>query len=48
MLRRAAPIIEAVTRAALARSLDDLGGFAPMADISSARHERADARLFTS
>jgi urease accessory protein len=48
ILREVAPTIEAVTAAALARPLDDLGGYAPMADISSARHERADGRLFTS
>lgn len=47
-LRHAAPVIEAVARAALDRSLDDLGGFAPLADIASAHHERAEARLFTS
>ena len=33
VLRGAAPTIEAVTADALARSLDDLGGYAPMADI---------------
>jgi urease accessory protein len=48
VLHSIAPTIEAVTAAALARPLDDLGGCAPMADISSARHERADGRLFTS
>ncbi len=48
LLRRAAPVIEAVTADALGRSIDDLGGFAPMADVSSAHHERADARLFAS
>ena len=48
VLREMAPTIEAVTADALARSVDDLGGYAPMADISSARHERANGRLFTS
>ncbi|MFT3855335.1 MAG: urease accessory UreF family protein [Ilumatobacteraceae bacterium] len=47
-LRRAAPLIETVALAALDRPLDDLGGFAPLADIASATHERAEARLFTS
>ena len=47
-LRRAAPVIESVTAAALTRSLDDLGGFAPLVDVASAFHERAEARLFTS
>jgi urease accessory protein len=32
----------------VARPLGDLGGCAPMADIASAWHERADGRLFTS
>jgi urease accessory protein len=48
VLRSAAPTIEAVTADALARPLDDLGGCAPSADIGSAGHERAEARLFTS
>jgi urease accessory protein len=47
VLHRVAPTIEAVASAAVARSLDDLGGWAPMADIASAWHERADGRLFT-
>ena len=48
VLRGVAPTIEAATAAAVARPLGDLGGFAPMADIASAWHERADGRLFTS
>lgn len=48
VLREAAPTIEAVTAGALARPVDDLGGYAPAVDIASARHERADGRLFTS
>ncbi|WP_274543216.1 urease accessory protein UreF, partial [Microbacterium sp. CPCC 204701] len=48
LLRRVQPVIEAVTADAVARPLRDLGGFAPVADIMSARHERAEARLFTS
>lgn len=48
LLRRAQPVIEAVTADAVARPLHDLGGFAPVADIMSAGHERAEARLFTS
>ena len=48
VLRGVAATIEAVTAAALARPLGDLGGCAPMADIASAWHERADGRLFTS
>jgi urease accessory protein len=48
VLRDVAATIESVTAAAVRRPIDDLGGYAPMADISSARHERADGRLFTS
>ena len=48
LLRRAQPVIETVTRDAIARPLRDIGGFAPVADIMSAGHERAEARLFTS
>ena len=48
VLRAAAPTIEAVVADAVARPVDDIGGYAPMADITSARHERADGRLFTS
>lgn len=48
VLRAAAPTIEAVVAQAVARAVDDIGGYAPMADIASARHERADGRLFTS
>jgi urease accessory protein len=48
ILRRAQPVIEAVTADAVARPVSDIGGFAPVADIMSARHERAEARLFTS
>ena len=45
-LRAVAPVIREVTAAALARELADLGGCVPMADVMSARHERAQARLF--
>ena len=48
LLRAVAPVIETVTADALARPLADLGGFAPLADVASAFHERAEARLFTS
>ncbi len=47
LLSDVAPTIEAVTAAALERSIDDLGAYAPMTDICSARHERSDGRLFT-
>lgn len=42
------PVIEEVTRAALRRPLHDLGGCVPVADVASARHELAEARLFAS
>lgn len=48
ILHRIGPVIEQVTKDAVVRELDDLGGCAPMADIMSARHERAEARLFAS
>ena len=47
-LRQLAPVIKEVTAAALLRGLDDLGGCVPMADVMSARHERAEARMFAS
>jgi urease accessory protein len=48
MLREIQPIIEVVTADAVVRPAADIGGFAPNADIASAAHERAEARLFTS
>ena len=48
MLREIQPVIEVVTADAVVRPTADIGGFAPNADIASAAHERADARLFTS
>ena len=46
LLRAAAPVIEEVAAAALDAELADLGGCVPLADVMSARHERAEARLF--
>ncbi|MCQ1949789.1 urease accessory protein [Arthrobacter sp. zg-Y859] len=48
ILLQTSPVMEQVTEAALERNLTDLGGFAPMADVMSAQHERAEARLFAS
>lgn len=48
ILLETAGVIEQATDEALERDLADLGGCAPMADIMSARHERAEARLFAS
>ena len=43
-----AGVMEQATQAALERDLADVGGCAPMADVMSAQHERAEARLFSS
>lgn len=48
VLREIQPVLEVVTADAVVRPAADIGGFAPNADIASAAHERADARLFTS
>lgn len=48
LLRQAAPVVEETTERALARGLGDLGATTFAADVMSARHERADARLFAS
>jgi urease accessory protein len=47
VLREIQPVIETVSADALGRPAADIGGFAPNADIASAAHERAEARLFT-
>ncbi len=46
LLRQISPVIVEVTKEALFRELADLGGCAPMADVMSGQHERAQARLF--
>jgi urease accessory protein len=46
LLRDVAPVIAEVAREALTRPLAELGACTPLADVMSARHERADARLF--
>lgn len=48
LLRQTAPVIEEVTEGALVRGLADLGATTFAADVMSARHERAEARLFAS
>lgn len=40
------PVIEEVATAAVQRDIEDIGGCTPVADIMSAQHERAEARLF--
>jgi len=47
-LHAMSPVIAQAAEEAVARDLADLGGCAPMADVMSAQHERAEARLFTS
>ena len=46
LLHRAAPAVEEATERAVRRELPDLGGTVFAADVMSARHERAEARLF--
>ncbi|GAB1815262.1 urease accessory protein UreF [Mycobacterium sp. MUNTM1] len=46
LLRDVVPVIAEVARQALSRPLAELGACAPLADVMSGRHERADARLF--
>ncbi|AMB58906.1 urease accessory protein UreF [Microterricola viridarii] len=41
-------VIEQVATDAVRRDVADIGGCAPVADIMSAQHERAEARLFAS
>ena len=48
LLRGAAPVIEAAAQDALRRDLDDVGATVFASDVMSARHERAQARLFAS
>lgn len=48
LVRGAAPTIEQATHAAVRRPLEDVGGCAPLADVMSARHELAEAKLFAS
>ncbi len=48
VLHAAGPVIAATARAALDRAADDLGGCVPTADVVSAQHEHAEARLFAS
>ena len=48
VLNAVAPVIERAAAAAIIRDIHDMGGCVPLADIMSARHERAEARLFAS
>lgn len=48
LVRGAAPVIAEVADAAVGRALEELGGFAPVLDLASCHHERAEARLFAS
>ncbi|MGW6005495.1 urease accessory protein UreF [Oerskovia enterophila] len=48
VLHAVGPVIEAATADAVTRDLTDMGGCVPLADVMSAQHERAEARLFAS
>ncbi|GAA1916238.1 urease accessory UreF family protein [Arthrobacter gandavensis] len=48
VLLETAGVMEQATDAALERDLADLGGCVPLADVMSAQHEKAEARLFAS
>lgn len=48
IVRRMQPVIQTVAADAAVRPAADIGGFAPLGDVMSAQHERAEARLFTS
>ncbi len=48
VLHAVGPVIAAVAADALRRTTDDLGGCVPTADVMSAQHEHAEARLFAS
>lgn len=48
VLRDLQPVIGDTVRASNERSLDQMAPFAPLVDISTAAHERADRRLFLS
>ena len=48
VLAKAAGICSEVVAKAADTSVDDIGAFAPLIDISSARHEVLDTRLFRS
>ncbi len=48
LVRGATPTIEQVARSALRCGLDEIGASTPLADVMSARHEQAKAKLFAS
>ena len=48
VLAKAAVVCSDVVAQAADTSVDDIGGFAPLIDISSARHEVLETRLFRS
>ncbi|MEK8225315.1 urease accessory UreF family protein [Oerskovia sp. M15] len=48
VLRAVGPVIADATDDAVGRALEDMGGCVPLADVMSAQHERAEARLFAS
>jgi urease accessory protein len=48
VLRALRPVVTDAVDASADRSLDEVGGFAPLTEVVSAAHERADRRLFVS
>lgn len=48
VLHAVGPVIADATADAVTRDLADMGGCVPLADVMSAQHERAEARLFAS
>ncbi|WP_262851038.1 urease accessory protein UreF [Mumia quercus] len=48
VLHAVGPVIAEEAAEAVGRDLEDMGGCVPMADVMSAQHERAEARLFAS
>lgn len=48
VVRALSPLCASLARRAMGATLDDLGGFAPLVDIASMRHEMLYSRLFRS
>lgn len=47
LLRQVSPTIEEATFIACHTPMEEIGGFVPVADVASGKHEKAEARLFT-
>ncbi|MBE9639463.1 urease accessory protein UreF [Salipiger mangrovisoli] len=48
VIRALSPLCEALAERAMTASLDEIGGFAPLSDIASQRHETLYSRIFRS